>query len=46
MVQTTQSCLSKTIIVSDMIDFIKATSCSDTTDVSTEQRLAVIFASF
>ena len=39
-------CLSKTIIISDMIDFMKAKSCCETTHASTKQRLAVIYASF
>ena len=53
MLQTKQSiemfsrtCLSKTMIKSDMIDFIKAISCSERTQVSTKQKLVVIFASF
>ena len=39
-----RTCLSKSIIISDMTDFTKAVSCSETTHVSTKQRLAVIFA--
>ena len=34
-----RTCLSKTMIISYMIDFIKAISCSETTHVSTKQRL-------
>ena len=34
------------MIISDMTDFIKVTTCSETTHVSTKQRRAVIFASF
>ena len=41
-----RACLSKTVIISDMIDFIKVIFCSETTYVSTKQRLPVIFASF
>ena len=41
-----RTCLSRTMIISDMMDFIKATSCSETTHVSTKQRLPVIYASF
>ena len=37
--------LSMTMIISDMVDFIKAASYSETTHVSTKQRLGV-FASF
>ena len=37
--------LSKTMIISDMVDFIKAASYSETTHVSTKQKLGV-FASF
>ena len=41
-----RTCLSKTMIIFDMIDFIKDISCSETTHVSTKQKLAVIFVSF
>ena len=36
------ACLSKTMIVSDITDFLKAISCPETTHVSTKQRLVVI----
>ena len=41
-----RTCLSKTIIIYDIMDFIKAISCLEPTHVPTKQRLAVIFASF
>ena len=41
-----RTCLSKTMIIPDMIDFINTISCSETRHVSTKQRLAVIFAIF
>ena len=40
------TCLFKTMIISDMIYFIKAISSSKTTHVSTKQGLAVIYADF
>ena len=43
---SSRTCLSKSIIIYDMIDFMKAITCSETTHVSTKQRLAVKFASF
>ena len=53
MLQTTQSsyhfsrtCLSKTTIISDVIDFIKAISCSGKTHVSTKQSVAAVYADF
>ena len=41
-----RTCLSKTMIICNIIDFVKAISCSGITHVSTERRLAAIFDIF
>ena len=41
-----RTCFSKTMIISNVIDFTKAISCSGITHVSIERRLAVIFDIF
>ena len=40
------TCLPKAMITSDMVDFIKAISCSETIHVSTKQILVAIFTGF